>query len=186
MKKIFLIFLILFFNKIVLADSNFSNLKNKKISYLDFVLLKIEGRLIQRHGLLGTQVMPLRVQYQSLSSEVNFNKKDSKIIISIRGVMDKSRYSKKKYVPKLTDCNILRNILLYGKQGYNIISKKRNIYLTDDIMKVIFVDKFLNNLSLSQEEKNYILENTLAKVLIIDPVRGNDIFCSGNISNELN
>ena len=100
--------------------------------------------------------------------------------------MDKSRYSKKKYVPKLTDCNILRNILLYGKQGYNIISKKRNIYLTDDIMKEIFVDKFLNNLSLSQEEKNYILENTLAKVLIIDPVRGNDIFCSGNISNELN
>jgi len=75
---------------------------------------------------------------------------------------------------------------LYGKQGYNIISKKRNIYLTDDIMKEIFVDKFLNNLSLSQEEKNYILENTLAKVLIIDPVRGNDIFCSGNISNELN
>tara|TARA_B100000029_G_C17212046_1_gene828456 strand:+ start:124 stop:684 length:561 start_codon:yes stop_codon:yes gene_type:complete len=186
MKKIFLIFLILFFNKIVLADSKFLNLENKKISYLDFVLLKIEGRLIQRHSLLGAQVVPLRVQYQSLSSEVNFNKKDSKIVISIRGVMDKNRYSKKKYRPKLTDCNILRNILLYGKQGYNIISKKRNIYLTDDIMREIFTDKFLNNLSLSKEEKNYITENTLAKVLIIDPVRGNDIFCSGSVSNELN
>ena len=186
MKKIFLIFLILFFNKIVLADSNFSNLKNKKISYLDFVLLKIEGRLIQRHGLLGTQAMPLRVQYQSLSSEVNFNKKDSKIVISIRGVMDKSRYSKKKYVPKLTDCNILRNILLYGKYGYNVIFQKRNKYLTNDIMEEIFISRFLNNLSITEEEKKYIVNNTFVKVQIIDPVRENNMYCEGKVAEELN
>ena len=100
--------------------------------------------------------------------------------------MDKSRYSKKKYIPKITDCNILRNILLYGKQGNHLILKKRNKYLTDADMKDIFIKRFLNNLSLSEEEKNFILKNTFARVQIIDPVRGNDVFCSGNIAQELN
>ena len=100
--------------------------------------------------------------------------------------MDKNRYSKKKYIPKLTDCNILRNILLYGKQGYHLILKKRNKFLTDSDMKDIFINRFLNNLTLSDEEKIYITENTFARVQIIDPVRGNDVFCSGNIAKELN
>ena len=131
-------------------------------------------------------MMPVRVQFQSLGSQVDFFQKESKIVISIQGVMDKSRYSKKKYIPKITDCNILRNILLYGKQGYHLILKKRNKYLTDADMKDIFIKRFLNNLSLSEEEKNFILKNTFARVQIIDPVRGNDVFCSGNIAQELN
>ena len=64
-------------------------------SYLDFILLKIEQRLIQRHGLLGTQTFALRVQYQSIVSQVGFSDKDSKIIISIMGIMNKKRYEKK-------------------------------------------------------------------------------------------
>ena len=99
--------------------------------------------------------------------------------------MDKKRYSEKKYKPKLSDCNILRNILLFGKYGYNMIFQKRNKYLTNEDMEEIFVSRFLNNLSLSDKEKNYILQNTFAKVEIIDPVRGNNIFCKGKISQEL-
>jgi len=53
-------------------------------------------------------------------------------------------------------------------------------------MKDIFISRFLNNLTLSDEEKIYITENTFARVQIIDPVRGNDVFCSGNIAKELN
>ena len=75
---------------------------------------------------------------------------------------------------------------MYGKQGYNIIFKKRNSYLTDSIMEEIFTSRFLNNLSLSKEEKNFILTNTSANVQILDPVRGNDISCSGNVARELN
>ena len=164
----------------------FDDLKeNKKTSYLDFILLKIENRLIQRHGLLGAQFMALRIQYQSVGSQVDFSEKESKITISIIGVMDKKRYSQKKYIPKISDCNILRNILLYGKYGYNIIFQKRNIYLTNADMEEIFLSRFLHNLSLSEKEKNYILNNTLAKVQAIDPVRGNDIFCTGKVSEEL-
>ena len=160
-------------------------LKSKKTSYLDFILLKIEQRLVQRHGLLGPQPLAMRVQYQSVWSQVDFSEKDSKIIISIMGVMDKKRYSKKKYKPKMSDCNILRNILLYGKYGYSAILQKRNQYLTNADMEEIFMSRFLNNLSLSENEKNFIINNTFAKVEVIDPVRGNNIFCTGGIAGDL-
>jgi len=184
-KKIFIIILLLLIQTNLVA-STFDELKeSKKTSYLDFILLKIEQRLVQRHGLLGAQPMALRVQYQSVGSQVDFSEEDSKIIISIMGVMDKNRYSKKKYKPKISDCNILRNILLYGKYGYNVIFQKRNKFLTNADMENIFLRRFLNNLSLSEKEKNYILNNTLAIVQVIDPVRGNDISCSGKIAEDL-
>ena len=40
--------------------------------------------------------------------------------------------------------------------------------------------------SYSKKEKDFLLNNTFAKVQIIDPVRGNDIFCGGKIAEELN
>ena len=186
MKKIIFIILLIFSNNCV-AEANFDILKKqKKISYLDFVLLKIENRLIQRHTLLGPQYFAVRIQYQDIGSEVSFDEEKSKIIISITGVMDKRRYTKKKYKPKISDCNILRNILLYGKHGYSTITQTRNRYLTNDDMNDIFVSRFLNNLSLNENEKEYIVNNTVVRALIIDPVRGNDIFCSGNVASDLN
>ena len=186
MKKIiFIIFLIISNN--CLADTNFENLqKQKKISFLDFILLKIENKLIQRHSLLGPQYFAVRIQYQNIGSEVSFEEKKSKIQISITGVMDKRRYTKKKYKPKISDCNILRNILFYGKYGYNVIFQKRNKYLTNEDMYEIFIERFLNNLTLSEEEKDYLVKNTFAKVQIIDPGKGNDFFCKGNIAEDLN
>ena len=174
------------FTQTALRASTFDDLReSKKTSYLDFILLKIEQRLIQRHGLLGAQPIALRVQYQSVGSQVDFSEKESKITISIIGVMDERRYSQKKYTPKISDCNILRNILLYGKYGYNAIFQKRNRFLTNADMREIFLSRFLHNLTLSEKEKIYIVDNTLARVQVIDPVRGNDIFCAGKIVNDL-
>tara|TARA_B100001123_G_C14908647_1_gene866843 strand:- start:5 stop:565 length:561 start_codon:yes stop_codon:yes gene_type:complete len=185
MKKIILMVIILILSQSELLATTFEDLKKtRKTSYLDFILLKIEQRLIQRHGLLGSQPIALRVQYQTIVTEVDFSETESKITISIIGVMDKRRYQKKKYTPKLSDCNILRNILLYGKYGYNIF-QKRNKHLSNAKMSEIFLGRFLNNLSLSENEKDYILNNTLAKVEVIDPVRGNNIFCTGGIDKEL-
>ena len=186
MKKIILTVIFLLLAQASFAASIFDDLKkSKKTSYLDFILLKIEQRLIQRHGLLGPQPLAMRVQYQSVWSQVDFSDKDSKIIISIMGVMDKKRYSQKKYKPKMSDCNILRNILIYGKYGYNMIFQKRNKYLTNADMEEIFMSTFLNNLSLSENEKNFIINNTFAKVEVIDLVRGNDVFCTGKIAEDL-
>ena len=185
MKKTILTIIFLLFTQTTLVASVFEDLKeNKKTSYLDFVLLKIEQRLIQRHVLLGAQFMAIRVQYQSVGSQVDFSEKDSKITISIIGVMDKRRYSQKKYIPKISDCNVLRNILLYGKYGYNMF-QKRNRFLTNADMEEIFLSRFLHNLSLSEKEKNYIVDNTFARAQIIDPVKGNDIFCTGKVAEDL-
>ena len=186
MRKIILTIILLLFAQTALSDSIFDDLKkSKKTSYLDFILLKIEQRLILRHSLLGAQVMAMRIQYQSVGSQVDFSEKESKITISIIGVMDKKRYSQKKYIPKISDCNILRNLLLYGKYGYNVIFQKRNRFLTNADMKEIFLSRFLHNLSLSEKEKNYITDNTFAKVQVIDPVKGNDVFCVGKITEDL-
>jgi len=134
---------------------------------------------------MGAQPMAFRIQYQSVGSQVEFSEKDSKIIVSIIGVMDKNRYSQKKYKPKISDCNILRNILVYGKYGYNLIFQKRNKYLANADMEEIFLLRFLNALSLSEKEKKFIVDNTLVRVQVIDPVRGNDIFCTGKIAGDL-
>jgi hypothetical protein len=53
-------------------------------------------------------------------------------------------------------------------------------------MEEIFISRFLNNLSITEEEKEYIVKNTFAKVQIIDPVKGNDMYCEGKIAEELN
>ena len=186
MKKIIFIILLIFSNE-CFASSILDNLKNtKKTSYLDFILLKIENRLIQRHGLLGAQYVAMRVQYQNIGSQVDYFEKESKIVISVLGVMDKERYKQKYYKPKISDCNILRNILLYGKYGYSVIFQKRNKHLTNEDMYEIFIERFLNNLTLSEEEKDYLVKNTFAKIQIIDPVKGNDFFCKGNIAEDLN
>ena len=185
MKKIILFLIFFLFTNVSLASS-FKDLKeNKKISYLDFILLKIEQRLIQRHGVLGAQPTPFRVQYQSIGSEVDFLESKSQISINIIGTMDKNRYTKKKYIPKISDCNILRNLLLYGKYGYSFLFQKRNKFLTKADMEDIFISRFLNNLSLSEEDKNFILDNTIVQVQIIDPVRGRDVACTGKVAEDL-
>ena len=40
-------------------------------------------------------------------------------------------------------------------------------------------------MSLSENEKNYIMNNTFASVQVIDSVRGNDVFCTGKIAEDL-
>ena len=99
--------------------------------------------------------------------------------------MDKKRYAEKKYKPKISDCNIIRNLLLYGKYGYNLIFQKRNKYLTNEDMEELYVSRFLSNLSLSDKEINYLLKNTFVEAKIIDTLRGNDIFCEGNVARDL-
>jgi len=80
MRKIILTIILLLFAQTALSDSIFDDLKkSKKTSYLDFILLKIEQRLILRHSLLGAQVMAMRIQYQSVGSQVDFSEKESKL-----------------------------------------------------------------------------------------------------------
>ena len=42
------------------------------------------------------------------------------------------------------------------------------------------------HITFTDEEKEYIVKNTFAKVQIIDPVKGNNMYCEGKITEELN
>ena len=179
------LFLIFIFTNFSYGSQTFKQLENRKVSYLDFFLLKLENTINKRVHILRSQLLATRVQYSNIGIQVDFNNKKEEIFINMYAIMDKKRYSKKKYIPKISDCNILRNILLYGKYGYNLIFLKRNTFLTNADMEEIFLTRFLHNLSLSKKEKNYILNNTLARVQVIDPVRGNDVFCTGKIARDL-
>ena len=182
MKKVLLILLIL--SSSSFSTSTFDVLKNKKkISYLDFVLLKIENRLIQRHGLLGAQYLVMRVQYQHIGTQVDFIEEKSRIDISFTGVMDKQRYSKKKYEQKMSDCNQVRNIIFYNKHGYKFFTQKRDPALSEGIMIDIFESVFLNNLNLTKEEINFLLDKMYINITVFHPIKKNELVCSGKVND---
>ena len=57
--------------------------------------------------------------------------------------MDQRRYKRKRYKPKLSDCNIVRNLIFFNQHGYGFF-QKRNKYLDPEIMKENFINNFLN------------------------------------------
>ena len=148
MKKIRLIkfffttlFFIILINNFSHSSVNFNAFANKQTSYLDFLLLKLENKLINRVGILSSQMFPSRVQYSHVGIEINYDIKSEKIFIEVQAIMDKRRYTKKKYKQRLSDCNIVRNLIFYQKSGYKFFTQKKDLYLSEELM-----EKFLKNL----------------------------------------
>ena len=160
------------------------NFKEKKISYLEFILNNLENKtLIRSKKLVYSQPVAIRIQYQSIGSLVKFNKDKNKIIIDIVGVMDQRRYKKKNYKPKLSDCNIIRNLIFFNQHGYGFF-QKRNKYLTTDDMEQYFINNFLNNMYLNEKEVQELINNINVNVEIISPNKNHNFFCSGNIVQD--
>ena len=180
-------FLILFFINLSYAEINFKKLEDKKVSYLDFFLLKFENKLTKRANVLGAQTFATRVQYSSIGIKVNFDDEKKAIITEIYAIMNKMRYSKKKYIQKVSDCNQVRNLMFYRKSGYKFFSQKRDPSLSQDIMEDIFEEVFLNNFSFNEKEIDFLSNNMFVKVTIYHPVNKEELICSGKINQyELN
>ena len=111
--SLFVLLIILNLTNFSNAEVSFKNLEKKKVSYLDFFLLKFENKLVSRSQYLRTQMFATRVQYSHVGIQVDRDAKENKIFISIYAVMDKARYTKKNYSPKLSDCNQVRNLIFY-------------------------------------------------------------------------
>ena len=120
--KIILIASIIFIVKPASSEVTFENFKTKKVSYIDFFLLKFEVSLIRRSQVLKRQLFATRVQYSNIGVQVNFDNKKEEILVNIYAIMDKTRYRKKKYAQKLSDCNQVRNLIFYNKHGYKLIT----------------------------------------------------------------
>ena len=177
------VFLLIIFVNFSYAEVNFENIKDKKVSYLDFFLLKYENELVKRSANLRSQILVTRVQYSAINIKVNFEKKNNRIDTILYAVMDRNRYSKKKYEQKLRDCNQVRNIILYGKVGYKLFSQKRNPSFSEGVMEDIFKSVFFDNLTFSDEEIKFLLDNMFIKVTIFHPIKKTKLVCSGKIND---
>ena len=169
------------------AEINFKSFETKKVSYLDFFLLKFENTLTKRSQILRRQLFATRVQYSNIGIQVDFDNKKEKISVNIYAIMDKNRYRKKNYAQKLSDCNQVRNLIFYQKPGYKFFTQKRDPVLSQGVMKDIFKDVFFSNLSFDEREIEFLLNKMFVNVTILHPVKKKELSCSGKINDyELN
>ena len=169
------------------AELNFKSFETKKVSYMDFFLLKFESLLIRRSQVLRKQLLATRVQYSNIGIQVDFDNKKEKISINIYAIMDRIRYKKKNYIQKLSDCNQVRNLIFYQKHGYKFFTQKRDPAFSEGVMEDIFKRVFFDNLSFNKKEKNFLLSKMFVDVTIFHPVTKKELSCSGKANDyELN
>ena len=169
------------------AEINFKSFETKKVSYLDFFLLKFENTITKRSRVLRRQLFATRVQYSNIGIQVDFDNKKEKITVNIYAIMDRNRYSKKNYKQKLSDCNQVRNLIFYQKHGYKFFTQKRDPALSQGIMEGIFKDAFFNNHSFNEREIKFLLNRMFVNVTIFHPLKKKELFCSGKVNDyELN
>ena len=133
------------------ADLSFKKIENKKVPFLDFFLLKFETTLIKRSQILRKQIFASRVQYSNINILVDYDKKKEQIFVNLYAVMDRDRYSKKRYEQKISDCNQVRNLIFYQKHGYKFLTQKRDPVLSQGVMEDIFKDVFFSNISFDND-----------------------------------
>jgi hypothetical protein len=183
---LYLILFNLFFIGLNAANNDLEKIISKNVSYLDFLLFKLENKIDSHAVRLRSEgFFVSRLQYEKIISKVTYLKKEEKIKIDIVGVLNKKRYKDKKYTPKDIDCNIFRNIILYNKYGYNIFSGKKNKYLSEDMMNKILNEQFFNNLTISKENINKLINSINLNINIVHPKDSKSIKCSGSVMGDL-
>ena len=165
------------------AEINFKSFKSKQVPYLDFFLLKFENTLARRSQILRRQLFATRVQYSNIGIQVDFDNKREKISVNIYAVMDRNRYSKKKYEQKLSDCNQVRNLIFYQRHGYKFFTQKRDPTFSQGLMEDIFKEVFFNNLSFNEEEMKFLLNKMFVNVTILHPIKKRELSCSGKVND---
>ena len=142
------------------ADLSFKKIENKKVPFLDFFLLKFETTLIKRSQILRKQ-----------------------IFVNLYAVMDRDRYSKKRYEQKISDCNQVRNLIFYQKHGYKFLTQKRDPLLSQGVMEDIFKDVFFSNISFDKDEIDFLLSKMFVNVTIFHPIKKIELTCSGKVND---
>tara|TARA_Y100000768_G_scaffold298913_1_gene232662 strand:- start:213 stop:782 length:570 start_codon:yes stop_codon:yes gene_type:complete len=180
--KVFIILYLLSFNAL---NSSEINLSKNYLTIKDFLILKFELFLNNNIKNLFKGAGITNIAYQNIDYTVKIDDKDN-IEINLDAIMDNQRYKAKKYSPKITDCNQVRNKIFLNKYGYSFLTQKYNNLvnensLTENLNKTIF-----NISSIDNNLKDQILEKTRIKINIIHPKVVNNLSCSGRlIDNEL-
>ena len=178
-KKLILIFFSIFSINVNASEINY---EEKFLPLKDFLILKFDI-FIQRNlinifeggGMLG-------IAYQKVDYKISLKKNDE-IMILLKAVMDKERYSSKKYFPKLKDCNQIRNKLFTNKYGYSFFTQKFNNLVNYEVITNSINNNILNISSLSENFKKQIVDNTILVINIFHPDNSKNISCSGKIAD---
>ena len=97
--------------------------------------------------------------------------------------MDKNRYKSKRYYPKLSDCNQIRNKIFVKKYGYSFFTQKLNNLVNEENISNIVNNEILNISSLNENLKDKILNNNNINIEVVHPKKEKNIICSGKLIN---
>ena len=180
MKIIFLILLNFFLlTNNLIADNP---LEKKIISAKSFIEMKFDLFFLKtKNRLVSLRAMPTMIVYQNIDVKTKFNKQDE-IMIQVKATMDKGRYKKKKYIPKNSDCNSLRNKWLTGITGYSFFSHKSNYKVSEDDLEQVLKDEIYDIDELTDKEIRELIEKTKIEIEILHPNKLNSISCAGKLT----
>ena len=184
-KNIIYILLFTFFLNVDYLKSKEISLDDKYIPLRDFIILKFDLFLKHNVSSIFQGGGMFSVAYQEIKYDVKITD-ENKIKISMKGIMDKSRYTSKRYYPKLSDCNQIRNKIFVKKYGYSFFTQKLNNLVNEENISNIVNNEILNISSLNENLKDKILNNTDINIEVVHPKTEKNIICSGKlISPEL-
>jgi len=185
MKIRLLLSLIFFFIFTTNIYSQKIDLSKINISVKDFILLKYDLFFLKnKYRLVTNQTLRLMVDYQSM----NFNLivDDQNVFkLKIIAVMNKSRYQKKRYYPKNTDCNIVRNKLFLDKYGYTFWKRKPSYAFDEEDLQNVLINEIYGSENLSEKIIKELIDQTMIEIDIIHPRIDKSIKCSGKITQVI-
>ena len=178
--RLILLFFFLFIPNTLSAENS---LKSTKISTVDLLILKYDLYIEKiKPRVLAKTKKGFMVHYDRIEQQINFDENDN-INIIISAYMSIHRYTKvKKYIPKLIDCNVIRNRMIANKNGYSLITNKKNYSVSEEILFDEIKKNVFNLKNFSDKAIDESLENTNIKINIIHPLSKFDLSCSGKIT----
>ena len=88
-----------------------------------------------------------------------------------------------KYKQKLSDCNQVRNLIFYQKQGYKFFTQKRDPSLSQETMEKIFKEVFFKNINFTEQETIFLLDKMFINVTILHPIQKRELSCFGKVND---
>jgi len=160
------------------------NLLDLKVSAVDLILLKYEIFLTKNFNRLynGGGIPQTLILYQYIDSTVKYTEENG-FFVNIYAYMDRKRYNtNKKYSPKLSDCNAVRNKIFLNKVGYNFFSQKKNNFVSESELTDVIASNILSLSGISIKNKKRLVNDTQIEIKIIHPNKFDSIKCSGKIN----
>ena len=179
--KLFFVIVLNFFllTNNLIADNP---LEKKIISAKSFIEMKFDLFFAKnKNRTYANKTIPTMIVYQSIDVKSKFNDKEE-LIIKVKAIMDKGRYKKKKYFPKNSDCNSLRNKWLTGLTGYSFFTHKRNYKVGEVDLERVLKDEIYDIDELTDNEVDELIEKTKIEIEIKHPNQSKSISCSGKLT----